>query len=119
MNTVKDLIGILFFAVIVFGCGFAMTYLAGIKKKADTCDATVTVLQSQIDNRDAIIKEMTDKGRVIIEDGKRALAISEEAIRLAKDRTRPIIVRAKAHREIALQSHPERSCDDALREVFQ
>ncbi len=116
---IRDAVAVIAVAAVVFFGGYGVVQWNITKAKADACDAKVAALRSEIANRENVITELTEKGRVIIEDGKKALAISEEAIRLAKDRTRPIIVKAQVHREIAQQSHPGKTCEDALKEVFQ
>ncbi len=116
---IRDAVAVVAVAVFVFFLGYGVIQWNTTKAKADKCDEKVAALNVQLREKQIAIDELAAQHRKLIEDGKAALALSEEAIKIAKERSRVTVIRAQKHREIAMQPHEGRTCEEALQEVFR
>lgn len=116
---IRDAVAVVSVAVFVFLLGYGVIQWNVTKAKADKCDEKVAALNVQLREKQIAIDDLAARHKKLIEDGKAALALSEEAIKLAKERSKVTVIRAQQHREIAMQPHEGRTCEKALQEVFR
>ena len=116
---IRDAVAVVSVAVFVFLLGYGVIQWNVTKAKADKCDEKVAALNVQLREKQIAIDDLAARHKKLIEDGKAALALSEEAIKLAKERSKVTVIRAQQHREIAMQPHEGRTCAEALQEIFR
>lgn len=116
---IRDAVAVVSVAVFVFLLGYGVIQWNVTKSKADKCDEKVAALNVQLREKQIAIDDLAARHKKLIEDGKAALALSEEAIKLAKERSKVTVIRAQQHREIAMQPHEGRTCAEALQEIFR